>query len=252
MPNPMPEAADLAIVANELVFRWHKHQTATLDIPEFRIARGEKIFIAGPSGSGKTTLLNLLTGINRPSSGTLTVLGQPLPALSNAQRDRFRCDHVGVIFQQFNLLPYLSVLENVILPCRFSKRRQQDIIARQQTAATEAQRLLTSLHIDTALHHRPIHALSVGQQQRVAAARAFMGSPEIIIADEPTSALDDDRQQAFIDLLKTQCERTRATLIFVSHNRALQKHFDRVIALHEIQRHSLTGTEAPANGSPYA
>lgn len=263
MPDSIAVAVDTAILANELVFRWHKHHAATLDIPELRIVRGEKIFIAGPSGSGKTTLLNLLTGINRPSSGALNVLGQPLQSLSNAQRDRFRCDHVGVIFQQFNLLPYLSVLENVILSCRFSKRRQQDINARQQTPATEARRLLAALHIDAELHHRPIHALSVGQQQRVAAARAFMGSPEIIIADEPTSALDDDRQQAFIDLLKAQCQRTGATLIFVSHNRALQTHFDRVIALRDIQRQApvdtrayttlpQTGMDAPANGGPYA
>lgn len=228
--------ADAAIQANALVFRWHKQHAPTLDIPALHIACGEKVFISGPSGSGKTTLLNLLTGINRPSSGTLTVLGHPLHTLSNARRDRFRCDHVGVIFQQFNLLPYLSVLENVVLSARFSRRRQHDIQSRHRTMVEEAAQLLDALHISPSLHDRPVQELSVGQQQRVAAARAFMGSPELIIADEPTSALDDDRQQAFIDLLKSQCQRSGATLIFVSHNRSLQANFDRVIALPEIQR----------------
>lgn len=225
-----------AVHAHELQFRWSSKAPLTLDIPSLEVKRGEKVFVAGASGSGKTTLLNLLTGINQPTAGTLTVLGQPMQNLGNAARDRFRCDHVGVVFQQFNLLPYLSVLENVTLPCRFSKRRHLDVIRRQLTPAQEAHHLLDALHIDSSLHDKPVTALSVGQQQRVAAARAFMGSPEIIIADEPTSALDDDRQQAFIDLLKQQCDRTHATLIFVSHNKSLTSYFDRVIALRDIQR----------------
>lgn len=231
--NPLP-----AVLASHLIFHWQdKRQTIPiLDIPFLRIERGERVFVAGPSGSGKTTLLNLLTGINKASAGELLVLDHPLHQFNNAQRDRFRCDHVGVIFQQFNLLPYLSVIENVVLPCRFSRRRQQDLLARQTTPLAEAHALLQALHIDASLHDQPVHALSVGQQQRVAAARAFMGSPEIIIADEPTSALDDDRQQAFIDLLKEQCQRTQATLIFVSHNQSLTHHFDRIIAMRDLQR----------------
>lgn len=235
----MPHQTDTsAIIASDLVYRWHKQQPPTLDIPHLEITRGERVFIAGPSGSGKTTLLNLLTGINAPTSGKLEVLGHALHQLNNARRDRFRCDHVGVIFQQFNLLPYLSVIDNVSLPCRFSRRRKNDVLNRKLSPSAEAHQLLHALHIPAELHDKPVHALSVGQQQRVAAARAFIGSPEIIIADEPTSALDDDRQQAFIDLLKSQCERTRATLIFVSHNRTLTHHFDRVISLPALQRNA--------------
>lgn len=240
MPTTTSDAL-YAIHATELQFRWHANAPLTLDIPSLQVTRGEKVFVAGASGSGKTTLLNLLTGINQPTGGSLVVLGRPLHTLGNAARDRFRCDHVGVIFQQFNLLPYLTVLENVTLPCRFSKRRHLDVTRRQLTPAQEAHQLLDALHIDAGLHDKPVTALSVGQQQRVAAARAFMGSPEIIIADEPTSALDDDRQQAFIDLLKQQCERTGATLIFVSHNKSLTACFDRVISLRDIQRVSAGG-----------
>lgn len=236
--NLQPQATEPAVVLSNVTYRWGRSAATppTLDIPELVIAKGERVFVAGPSGTGKTTLLNLLCGINTPTTGELWVSGQPLHTLNNAQRDRFRCDHVGVIFQQFNLLPYLSVIDNVILACRLSKRRRHDIHTRNTTPDAEAHRLLKALHLDDALHTLPIQHLSVGQQQRVAAARAFMGSPEIIIADEPTSALDNDRQQAFIALLKDQCERTNATLIFVSHNMALTHFFDRVIALKQVQR----------------
>lgn len=248
--NPaLTTSDDIAIAATDLQFRWSDRSPLTLDIPVLLVKRGEKVFVAGASGSGKTTLLNLLTGINKPSAGTLNVLGFGMQSLGNAARDRFRCDHVGVIFQQFNLLPFLSVLENVTLPCRFSRRRHLDVTRRQLTPAVEAKQLLEALQIDASLHDQPVTALSVGQQQRVAAARAFMGSPEIIIADEPTSALDDDRQQAFIDLLKQQCERTGATLIFVSHNKTLTNSFDRVISLRDIQRDILRES---AGAQPHA
>lgn len=247
MQNPHTQGpSGMAIFARNLVYYWQKGETPTLDIPELSIRKGERVFVAGPSGSGKTTLLNLLTGINTPITGELWVCDHAMHELSNARRDRFRCDHVGVIFQQFNLLPYLSVLENVMLPCRLSKRRQYDISARKTSALDEARQLLNALQIEPRLHKLAVTSLSVGQQQRVATARAFMGSPEIIIADEPTSALDTDRQQAFIDLLKTQCDRTAATLIFVSHNHGLTGYFDRVIPLQDIQRHT-THSEVPSH-----
>ncbi len=223
-----------AIRMGDLQYRWHADTPVVLDIPEMQIGIGEKVFLVGPSGSGKSTLLNLLSGINAPTSGALDVLGHPLHALNGRQRDQVRADHLGVIFQQFNLLPYLNVIDNVILPVRLSHIRKQRLA--QARPRDEARRLLKALHIDDALHEASVTALSVGQQQRVAAARAFMGSPALIIADEPTSALDADRQDAFIDLLMEQCRATGATLVFVSHHQGLAKRFDRMIPLRDIQR----------------
>lgn len=225
-----------ALLLQGLKFSWEKKGgRPLLHIPSLNIARGEHVFIAGPSGSGKTTYLNLLCGINTPDDGEIYILGQALHGMQTWQRDRFRGDHFGVVFQQFNLLPYLSVLENVMMPCRFSRYRKRNSEARNSTIHEEAHRLLLALELPENLHKKSVQHLSVGQQQRVAAARAFIGEPEIIIADEPTSALDTDRQQAFLALLTEQCERTGATLIFVSHNLALAPLFDRVLPLHGMQ-----------------
>ncbi len=223
-----------AVALHQLQFRWSKQAPLTLDIPELRIMRGEKVFLMGPSGSGKSTLLNLLSGINAPSSGSLSVLGHAFDKLPGRARDQVRADHLGVIFQQFNLLPYLNVIDNVTLPCKLSAERRSRVAS--DDVDQHAHELLSALHIAEHLHAVPITALSVGQQQRVAAARAFMGSPALIIADEPTSALDTDRQEAFIQLLMLQCQKNNATLVFVSHHRALADHFDRVIPLLELQR----------------
>lgn len=231
-----------AIAIRDLQYRWHKDAPVVLDIPAMSIGRGEKVFLVGPSGSGKSTLLNLLSGINAPTSGTLEVLGHPLHTLQGRERDQVRADHLGVIFQQFNLLPYLSVIDNVILPVKLSAIRKQRLAGTH--TRDEAHRLLDALHIAPALHEAPVTALSVGQQQRVAAARAFMGSPSLIIADEPTSALDADRQDAFIDLLMNQCRATDATLVFVSHHQGLATRFDRVIPLREIQRQTQGASHA--------
>ncbi|MBU1666484.1 MAG: ATP-binding cassette domain-containing protein, partial [Gammaproteobacteria bacterium] len=190
MPQPLLDLQDV-------VFRWPGQAVACLDIANFQVAADEHVFIHGESGSGKSTLLNLIAGVLLPQQGRLAALGQPLPALSAAARDRFRVDHVGLIFQQFNLIPYLSVLDNVLLPCRFSRRRRERAGDMKQAAAT----LLSHLGLGEDLWQRPATQLSVGQQQRVAAARALIGQPEIVIADEPTSALDAARQEAFLGLL---------------------------------------------------
>lgn len=196
--------------------------------------RGDKVFLHGPSGCGKSTLLSLLGGVLKPQQGTLSILGQEMTLLSAAKRDRFRVDHLGFLFQQFNLVPYLSVLDNVLLPCHFSKIRRQRALTTASTLEQAACRLLSSLHLDASLTKRSVTALSVGQQQRVAAARAMIGHPELIIADEPTSALDDDRQAVFLDLLLQQCSDSGATLLFVSHNRSLAAHFTSSIAMSEL------------------
>ena len=174
---------------SDVVFRWRPTDPPTLDIPSFDVADGEKVFLEGPSGFGKTTLLNLLGGVAVPEAGQVLVAGQDLAQLPGAARDRFRADHIGFIFQMFNLVPYLSVADNVALPCRFSAERLRRASARDGGLAGEGKRLLSAMGLDPdALGDRPVSALSVGQQQRVAAARALIGAPGLVIADEPTSA----------------------------------------------------------------
>ena len=215
-------------------FRWLKQGADLLHIPELIVNQGEHLFIQGPSGSGKTTLLNLLTGINLPRDGSIAILDTPLADLSNAQRDQFRADHLGVIFQQFNLLPYLSLLENVQLPCGFSKRKRANAGDVNATAI----RLLTQLGIPETLFNQPVSKLSVGQQQRTAVARALIGNPEIVIADEPTSALDSDNRDRFMELLFQEAEEQKSTLIFVSHDQHIAQQFAHVTNLTELNQAS--------------
>ncbi len=220
-----------AIKVTDLVFRWPR-QPACLDIPDFELAAGERVFLHGASGSGKSTLLGLLGGIALPERGSITLLDRDMTRLGGHARDRLRADSIGFLFQQFNLLPWLSALDNVLLPCTFSARRK----ARAGKAQDEAERLLTHLDLVPALWRKPAAELSVGQQQRVAAARALIGRPEILIADEPTSALDAPRQQIFVDLLLAEAAAADAALLFVSHDQRLAAHFDRSVALADINR----------------
>lgn len=218
-------------------FAWTASAPPVIDIETLRVERGERVFLRGPSGSGKSTLLGLLGGVAVPQAGTVRVLGQDLGALGGAARDRFRADHIGFIFQMFNLIPYLSVVENVTLPCGFSPRRRAGAARAGLSVEAEALRLLEHLDMgDAGLLRRPVTALSVGQQQRVAAARALIGAPDLVIADEPTSSLDADRRAAFLDLLFRECARENAALIFVSHDAALAPLFDRSIAFATINR----------------
>lgn len=217
---------------HNLRYRWEGSSYDTLAITELQVRKGEHLFIRGASGSGKTTLLNLLAGILVPSAGRLSILGKETGDMNGSTRDRFRADHMGVIFQQFNLLPYLSVLENVQLPCHFSARRKQQAGDMRVTA----NRLLDHLGLNDNLRHRSITDLSVGQQQRVAVARALIGSPELIIADEPTSALDTDTRDGFLDLLFKEAEAQGSTIIFVSHDPHIASHFPRVVNLAEVNR----------------
>lgn len=228
--------SDHAVALDALRFRWPGQDEACLDIAELRLDKGEQVFLHGASGSGKSTLLNLLGGVLAPVSGRIEVLGHPLSALTATQRDRFRVDHVGFIFQQFNLIPYLSVLDNVLLPTRFSRRRRTRALENAAHLQAEAGRLLTHLDLDTGLWRRSASDLSVGQQQRVAAARALIGRPELVIADEPTSALDAERQDAFLDLLGRECAGAGASLIFVSHDRRLAGHFQRTLSMADLNR----------------
>ncbi|MGY4027120.1 ABC transporter ATP-binding protein [Aeromonas rivuli] len=216
----------------DLAFAW-PGQDAVLELPSLRIEQGERVFIKGPSGSGKSTLLGLLAGIQIANQGRLEVLGQPLAQLSGRARDRFRADHLGYIFQQFNLLPFLSVLDNVTTALTFSPQKRARL---QGSPEQEARRLLGELQLPGDALTRPVHALSIGQQQRVAAARALIGSPQLVIADEPTSALDTDNRAAFIRLLFEECDKQGSTLIFVSHDPHLEPLFPRVEDLHQLNR----------------
>jgi putative ABC transport system ATP-binding protein len=236
-PAPRIEAPPALPVVDlhDLRFSWHLGAPPVLAVDAFRIGPGEHLFLHGASGSGKSTLLSLLAGVSIPQAGQLTVLGIDLPDLAPDARDRFRADHIGLVFQMFNLVPYLTALENVLLPCGFSKRREARARARSGTPRDEALRLLTGLGLDTPdLQKRLPARLSVGQQQRVAAARALIGDPELVIADEPTSALDADRRDAFLDLLFLECGRSGAALLFVSHDSGIAARFDRRIDLADI------------------
>ncbi len=204
-----------------------------LDIPELSLERGTRAFLFGPSGSGKTTLLGVLAGVLEATEGEIRVLGEDLASLSGARRDAFRAEHIGYVFQMFNLIPYLSVLDNIVLPVRMHAGRRARLDGKdvKETAALLAEHLQIGNLLDN-----QVTELSVGQQQRVAACRALIGAPELIVADEPTSSLDFDRREAFLDLLFQECERAGATLVFVSHDRTLEGKFSRTISLPDINK----------------
>lgn len=226
MPAPAIDAANLT-------FSW-PGSPPLLDIPALRLEAGESLFLRGPSGSGKSTLLGLIAGVLEASSGTLAILGEDFTALSGPARDKVRARRLGVIFQMFNLVPYLSVEQNVTLPLSFSPARASTLAA---PPADEARRLLARLGLEEdALIQRRVSDLSVGQQQRVAAARALIGGPDLVIADEPTSALDAASRDRFIALLKEEAARSGAALLFVSHDAGLAAQFSKAVDLDDINR----------------
>jgi putative ABC transport system ATP-binding protein len=219
--------SDTIISISDLTYRWNPKLSPVIDIKDLTILRGEKVFIYGPSGSGKTTLLGLFGGVLTQDSGSLTINGKDLKSLSGGMRDQYRADHIGFIFQQFNLIPYLDVMENVLLPLRFSKAKQ----SANSNNVHQAQSLLGHLGIQESHFKKKVFELSVGQQQRVAAARALIGSPKLVIADEPTSALDADLRDKFVSILEELVTSSGSTLVFVSHDHSLSKLFDRKIDL---------------------
>jgi putative ABC transport system ATP-binding protein len=234
MQRPSPTAAPDIVTMSGVRFSWRGARAFSLAIDDFRLPANERVLLVGPSGAGKSTFLSLLCGIVSPSSGKLDVLGTDIARLSSAARDHFRAEHFGIIFQMFNLLPYGSILDNVLLPLSFASKRRERA-SRNGPAEAEARRLLASLGLDPSeLHGLSTASLSVGQQQRVAAARALIGCPELIVADEPTSALDRGRQEAFVELLFAEMTAAGASLIMVSHEEELGKHFDRVLRLEDI------------------
>lgn len=224
------------IELNSLKFSYASPDTPVLDIDRLNLSQGEKLLIKGPSGSGKTSLLSLIGGVLEASSGEVKVLETRFKSMSGLERDRFRADHIGFIFQLFNLLPYLNVLENLGLACQFSKIRRDRISGKSTTPRQEAERLLSHMGVGVELFSRKPGELSVGQQQRVAVARALMGAPELIIADEPTSSLDYESRDNFLSLLFKEVALNGSSLIFVSHDPSIEAHFDRCIDLVELNK----------------
>jgi len=233
-PDSLNGAAPLALQVSDLRFRWpSQSQDApdTLGPLGFELGRGQSLFLAGASGSGKSTLLSLLAGIHLPTHGRCLVLGHDLSGWSGGQRDRWRGESLGIVFQQFNLLPYLSVWDNVLLPIQLHPSRM-GADANPLNAQAQARELLLSLDLAEGLWARPSHQLSVGQQQRVAVARALIGRPQLVIADEPTSALDEARRESFMSVMLELVRSQGVGLVMASHDQRLAHYFDHRIEIY--------------------
>ncbi|MBY6156569.1 ABC transporter ATP-binding protein [Pseudooceanicola nitratireducens] len=221
---------DSALTLNDVRFRWPGRASFGLSVPGFRMEQGESVLLLGESGSGKSTLLSLICGIVTADTGLVAVGGTDLSTLRAGARDRFRAERIGVIFQQFNLLPYASVSDNILLPLRFAPER------RKRAAPDEAATLCAALGLPEGIIGTTAGRLSVGQQQRVAVARALIGQPPLIVADEPTSALDAATQDTFLGLLFDRIAATGSSLLMVSHDERLGARFDRVVHLSDIAK----------------
>ena len=223
-----PSHVPWAIEVNDLSFDYTSDAAhPVIQINQWQVAMGKRIFLHGRSGSGKSTLLNLLCGTLSPQSGNIQLIGQPFSALSSRKRDKFRAKHIGVVFQQFNLIPYLTVMDNIMVALHFAGSKKN--LAQEQIESVFAQ-----LHLDLGLLNRRADQLSVGQQQRVSIARSLINHPEIIIADEPTSALDADAQSGFMDLLIECTEKAGSTLLFVSHDHRLATFFEQQLEITDL------------------
>jgi putative ABC transport system ATP-binding protein len=198
-----------------------------LAINHWTLSEGEQVFVHGPSGSGKSTLLNLVSGLLECRDGKVSVLEKRLDTMNSRQRDRFRANHIGYVFQRFNLIPYLSAFHNIELAKSFSARTER------HASLEEIEALLRSLKVDASEWTKPASQLSTGQQQRIAIARALVNRPEILIADEPTSSLDQENRDNFMSVLMPLVAEHNMTLLFVSHDLALAQYFPRVQALQD-------------------
>ncbi len=215
------------IEIRDLDFRYGEGDFA-LRVPELVVERGERVALIGPSGSGKTTLLHLIAGIALPRAGRIATDGVALPDLDDAARREFRIRRIGLVFQEFELLEYLSVLDNILLPCRISPALPLDDAARERAAA-----LARGVGIGEKLD-RMAERLSHGEKQRVAVCRALLVAPGLILADEPTGNLDPDNKERVLDILIERARESGATLITVTHDRDLLDRFERVIDFREL------------------
>lgn len=221
----------MIIDVNDVHFSYtQSDENSVINIKQWSVEPQEHTFIHGASGSGKSTFLNMLSGLLTGYRGDISVLGQSLTELSHRQRDRFRSNNIGYVFQQFNLIPYLNAIDNIKLAHQFSKQHNQ------HAQADKIKHLLSSLNIDSRHWKKPASKLSIGQQQRVAIARALMNNPPLLIADEPTSSLDASNRDRFMTLLMNLIENNKTTLLFVSHDQSLSDYFKRVTSMSDINQ----------------
>jgi len=197
-----------------------------LDVPHLEVSAGEQVVIRGRSGGGKTTLLNVIAGLATADQGRIVVNATDLTRLPEASRDRFRARHIGFVFQTFNLLPGFSALENVLLGMTFTGQRND---------SRRAAELLERVGLEHRLSHKP-SALSVGEQQRVAVARALVNRPGLLLADEPTANIDPAHQQQVVDLLREVCRAENVAMLLVTHSLEVSGQFDRVEHLEQLNR----------------
>lgn len=221
---------DSIVKIESLRFQWSKNSNFKIFVPKLEVGRGKKVLFLGESGSGKTTLLSLICGFLEPISGSILINDKIISDLTSTNKDAYRSDNIGIIFQQFNLLPYANVIDNIILPLYFSKQRSKKV----ENKINVAMNLCNQLRLPESILNQKASNLSVGQQQRVAVARALIGSPSIIVADEPTSSLDTEAQELFLDLMFDQISKNSSTLLMVSHDKSLTNYFDQVIDINEI------------------
>jgi putative ABC transport system ATP-binding protein len=221
----------MAIELENIRFHYPHHPShPILNISSWKLGKGESVFIHGPSGGGKSTLLHILSGLFTPSQGQVTVLGSRFDTMTVRNRDRFRAAHIGYVFQQFNLIPYLSAFDNILLASTFSSR------CNRVNRNTRIKHLLDSLNISETVWNKPTRDLSIGQQQRIAIARALINTPQLLIADEPTSSLDTTNRDSFMSLLMSVVKEHNMSLVFVSHDLSLSNYFSRVDALCHINQ----------------
>jgi putative ABC transport system ATP-binding protein len=230
--------SSFALEIENMGYAYSKNADSVLSIPKWQLKHGERVFLYGDSGSGKTTFLNILCGIIIPNSGRIILFNEELNSMSDRQRDRFRAKNIGVVFQKFNLIPYLTVSKNIELAAFFAdysmfRSGSEDVKIRAQT-------LIENLHLPKDILNTQVRYLSTGQQQRVAIARALINQPKLLLVDEPTSALDTSARDAFMQVLMHMCDVANTTLIFVSHDLALGNYFKRKVNLSSL---SSTGFE---------
>lgn len=200
--------------------------TAILDVPSYELAEGEQAVLIGPSGCGKTTLLHVIAGITRADKGKIEIDDVNMSRFSESGRDRIRADKLGYVFQTFNLLPGFSALENVLLGMTFASKK---------ISRSRAKELLDRVGLSHRMRNRPT-ALSVGEQQRVAVARALANRPSVLLADEPTANVDPKNQQQIVDLIRDRCSEENIALVIVTHSMEVAEQFDRVDRLDELNR----------------
>lgn len=220
----------MSVLLNNICFAYpDTPYEPVLNIKHWSVNTSECVFLHGPSGSGKSTLLNVLGGILTVNQGEISILGQRLDQMSPHQKDKFRACHIGYVFQQFNLIPYLNAIDNIRLAAHFarSSRSNSELVSTIETT-------LLTLNIEQSQWCKPAAQLSIGQQQRVAICRALINQPELLIVDEPTSSLDKKNRDDFMALLMSLVENYKTTLIFVSHDIELSHFFSRVDAVAEI------------------